>query len=114
MLSVNTQKIGLSALLISCALLGGSALATTYPAQDYGEPVAPMAATQHINLHAGQRWVNVDNGDTVLFTIDGKSFAWHFQTLTDETNLDLSTIAPPDVNVQGIRVYVASEPIYRN
>ncbi|NMM26488.1 MAG: CzcE family metal-binding protein [Glaciimonas sp.] len=37
----------------------------------------------------------------------GKSFAWHFHTLHNQTSFDLTTIAPKGLNAQQFCVYVA-------
>jgi hypothetical protein len=45
----------------------------------------------------------------VRFNAGAKTFAWHFSTFNDKP-FDLSAIAPKDVDVKGVRVYVAADP----
>lgn len=71
------------------------------------------AASRTIVIKAGTRNVNVDNGETVRFDVDGKSFAYTFNTFGNETAFDLSAIAPGGFAVPAVRVYVAHNPLYR-
>lgn len=73
----------------------------------YGNAIPAEAATRQITLTPGTKWVNVTRGESVNFMAEGKSFAWNFYTLRSDTSFDLATIAPKDINVQQIRVYVA-------
>lgn len=73
----------------------------------YGNAIPAAAATRQITLTPGTNWVNVTHGESVNFMAEGKSFAWNFYTLHNDTSFDLATIAPKDINVQQIRVYVA-------
>ena len=73
----------------------------------YGSAIPAAAATRQITLTPGTKWINVTYGESVNFMAEGKSFAWNFYTLHNDTSFDLATIAPKDINVQQIRVYVA-------
>lgn len=73
----------------------------------YGTSIPAAAATRQITLTPGTKWINVTYGESVNFMAEGKSFAWNFYTLHNDTSFDLATIAPKDINVQQIRVYVA-------
>ena len=75
--------------------------------EPYGNAIPVEAATRQIALTADTKWINVTRGDSVNFMVDGKSFAWNFYTLRSETSFNLAVIAPKDINVQQIRVYVA-------
>ena len=88
---------------------GGAATA----ANVYGSAASAASAQREIDVTATTKWVNVTNGETVRFNVDGQSFAWNFGTLRNETSFDLSAIAPKDVHVPMVRVYVASNPLYR-
>jgi hypothetical protein len=81
---------------------------------DYGSATATTNATKRIAITPGTKSVNVTDGETVEFNVDGKSFAWSFQTYPNETQFPLSKIAPEDAKVDGVRVYVARNPLYRN
>lgn len=75
--------------------------------EQYGSAIPAAAATRQITLTPGTKWVNVKYGESVNFMAEGKSFAWNFYTLHSESSFDLAAIAPKDINVQQIRVYVA-------
>ncbi len=98
----------------SSAVLASSAYAinATGTKVDYGASVTTNFADREIKLTPATKWANVTDGETVRFTADGKSFAWHFDTFNQST-FDLSTIAPKDVHVEHVRVYVESNPLYR-
>lgn len=87
---------------------GGAATA----ANIYGSAASDAAATRQIDVTATTKWVNVANGETVRFNLDGQSFVWNFGTLRSEASFDLSAIAPKDLHVPMVRVYVASNPLY--
>lgn len=83
-------------------------------AADYGTPAgAGSAVAQRIVVQPGAKAVNVTNGDTVEFVVDGKTFRWHFDTYISDTNFKLAKIAPAGVAADGITVYVAPNPLYR-
>lgn len=76
----------------------------------YGSAVPVAAATRQIALTPDTKWINVTRGESVNFVAGGKSFTWNFYTLRSEANFDLSEIAPKDINLKQIRVYVAKKP----
>jgi hypothetical protein len=82
--------------------------------QIYGEAVQGGAPDRSVTVTPSTRYVNVDDGQTVRFNASGKTFEWHFDTLGGSPNFDLSAIAPKDVDVSGVRVYVDQNPLYRN
>jgi hypothetical protein len=82
-------------------------------AADYGVLVPAGAAMRTIAIDAGTTSVNVANGETVRFTLDGQDFTWHFDTYRDATSFDLAAIVPAGVKAGAVRVYVASNPLYR-
>ncbi|TFW20224.1 CzcE family metal-binding protein [Duganella callida] len=103
--------------VIAAAILAaaGSAQASINPnpKAQLGMAAVAASADRHITIGAGTRWVNVNNGDTVEFTVNGKSFTWHFDTLRAEEAFDLAKIAPEGVDAGKVTVYVASNPLYR-
>lgn len=109
MSSVTTKT--LSAFAIS-ALLGIAAFNASAASADsknsYGELVQPDAALTHIEVTSATKYVNIKNGDTVVFDVDGRSFGWHFNTLNSNATLSLSRIAPSDVHIGNVRVYVGT------
>lgn len=105
------------ALTLSFSTLGAAQAHTSAPtgtAADYGSVASTSApVAQRIVLTPATRSVNVNNGDTVEFVVNGKSFRWHFDTYSNETNFKLSKIAPADVAVDGVKVFVGVNPTYR-
>lgn len=78
--------------------------------EPYGNAISAAATTRQIALTPDTKWVNVTRGESVNFMAQGKSFAWNFYTLRSDTSFDLAAIAPKDINVQQVRVYVAMNP----
>ena len=74
-----------------------------------GSAAPAPSADRQIDLRPGAKYVNVTRGETVLIKADGKAFAWTFDTLGTAV-FNLSEIAPTEINVQGVRVYVAPNP----
>lgn len=103
-------------LIAACSLsiLAGSLQAAEPDGQKdfYGKYVTLAVADREIVVTSSTKWVNVTNGETVRFVIAGKTFAWHFDTWRDADSVELSTIAPKDINAPNIRVYVARNPRY--
>ncbi|QYG05387.1 CzcE family metal-binding protein [Janthinobacterium sp. PAMC25594] len=108
---LNTHR---SALAILCAVLAGSAIAagpTGTPA-DYGSAAHDGAAQRSIDLQPDTRRINVTRGETVTIARAGQRFTWHVQTFNNKTVFALSDIAPKDMAVDGVQVYVAANPLY--
>ena len=101
--------------LIACTAIVGTGLAQAAPGTttNYGSVANSSFADRVITITPGTRWVNVNNGDTVAFTVNGKTFTWHFETLHAEDQFALEKIAPEGVDVGMVTVYVASNPLYR-
>jgi hypothetical protein len=88
------------------------ALGATGTSADYGAAVTSGFADREISVTPATKWVNVTSGETVRFNVGGKQFTWHFETF-NEQSFDISKIAPTGAHLDGIRVYVASDPLYR-
>lgn len=99
--------------IIAAALTVGAAHAAVNPLTQFGMPTQASNADRQIVIDAGTKWVNVNNGDTVTFDVNGQSFTWHFETLHSEEVFDLAKIAPQAVSAGMVTVYVASNPLYR-
>ncbi|USX24712.1 CzcE family metal-binding protein [Oxalobacteraceae bacterium OTU3CINTB1] len=101
--------------LIICTTIVGAGLAQAAPATpaNYGSAAGNGFADRAITITPGIKWVNVNNGDTVAFTVNGKTFTWHFETLHAEDQFGLEKIAPEGVDVGMVTVYVGSNPLYR-
>lgn len=102
---------------IVLAFAGFSAVSHAAPlsgtSADYGVQVPAAAAMRTIVIDADTTGVNVTNGETVQFSVDGQSFTWHFDTYRDATSFDLAAIVPASVKAGMVRVYVAANPLYR-
>nr|WP_314606996.1 CzcE family metal-binding protein [uncultured Janthinobacterium sp.] len=108
---LNTHR---SALAILCATLATSAIAAgpTGTAADYGSSAPHAAAQRSIELQPGTRHINVTRGETVTIARAGQRFTWHVQTFNHQTTFALAEIAPKDMAVDGVQVYVAANPLY--
>lgn len=98
----------------AAATLAAAGAQAAPASQRYGEAVQGGAPDRSVTLTASTKYVNVTDGQTIRFNADGKTFEWHFDTLSGSPNFDLSAIAPKDVDVSGVRVYVDENPLYRN
>ena len=105
---MNTLKTTLFALTIASAAL------STAHAADFGGTVDNRFSQRVVNLDAGTKYVNVNNGETVQFVQQGKSFTFHFNTYPNVTEVDLKKIAPAGFDTGAVEVYVASNPLYRS
>lgn len=101
------------ALILSLSLAAAAHAAPPSGANsDYGVAVASSAAQRHIVVKPGARSVQVVNGETVTFTVDGKSFSWHVDTFPNFSQFALAKIAPADVPAGAVTVYVTPNPTY--
>lgn len=98
----------------AAATLAAAGAQAAPASQIYGEAVQGGAPDRNVTVTASTRFVNVTDGQTIRFNAGGKTFEWHFDTLSGSPNFDLSAIAPKDVDVSGVRVYVEENPLYRN
>jgi len=105
--------IALLTTLFAGAAGSASALGLTHTSADFGAPAAAQTATHTILIQADTKYVRVENGDTVQFDVNGKTFTFAFNTLTGETSFELSRIAPAGMDVPQVRVFVAPNPLYQ-
>ncbi|MGK5080219.1 CzcE family metal-binding protein [Janthinobacterium sp. HLX7-2] len=108
---LNTHR---SALALLCTIFASSAIAagpTGSPA-DYGSSAPHDAAQRSIAMQADTRHINVTRGETVTITRAGQRFTWHVNTFNNKTVFAMAEIAPKDMAVDAILVYVASNPLY--
>ena len=71
----------------------------------YGYAASPGSADRAIEIRPGRRFVNVTAGETVRFSVNGKSFAWTFSRSLVHRSFALREIAPPDMEVPRVEVY---------
>ena len=76
---------------------------------DYG--VAAVHAHRTIVVNDRTRHINVTNGETVQFDVNGQRFAFAFDNWPNKNVVDLSVIAPEGVTAPKVRVYIAPNPI---
>jgi hypothetical protein len=107
--------LGLAASIAMAMPLSHAGTPTAHASADiYGQSSHNTAVDKVVTLRDNMRWVNVNDGDTVEFKADGKSFIWHFDTLQDAPVFSLAAIAPADLDVGKVLVYVAANPLYKN
>lgn len=94
-------------------LTAAAAAQAAEPPSVYGTP-APDADARTVVLEDGTRYVNVNDGETVRFVHGDKSFSWTFDTPERGAVVALDALAPRDVDVHGVTVYVAPDPLYDN
>jgi len=114
---MNSVKNKIAAILTVVALSPLAAFAHDGVSQAnpaLGNAAQAAAATQTVAIKSGTKSVNVNQGDVVTFEVAGQAFTWQFDTLRSSTSFDLAEIAPHGFDTQGVRVYVASNPIYHN
>jgi len=101
-------------LLASAMLAAGCATASDVaPAKharaDYG--VAAQHGQRTIVVNDSTRHINVTNGETVQFDVNGQRFAFAFNNWPNKDVVDLSVIAPEGVTTPKVRVYIAPSPL---
>ncbi|NML59846.1 CzcE family metal-binding protein [Massilia sp. RP-1-19] len=100
-------------LILSAAIAtGASAAGPTGERADFGVAVANTAAERTIEIKPKTKHVNVVDGETVKFAVDGKEFSWHFRTWPSTNQFALEKIAPRDTQANGVTVHVARNPTY--
>ena len=82
---------------------------------DFGTPAEPGSVGRIVRLGSGSHWVNVAYGESVKFIVKGdngseRSFAWRFNVAPNMSHVDLSEVAPADLPVQDVRVFVSPDP----
>ena len=110
---MNLQKkvFVIGALLSSVSLTSAAhAVGSTGTSADFGVGVTENAYDRTVDVKSDTKTVNVANGETVRFDVGGKTFAWHFSTF-NEQSFKLLAIAPKDVHVEGVRVFVSADPL---
>lgn len=99
----------ISTLLFALSISVGAGIAQAAPAGagQHGAIVRDAASVRTIVVKPDTKWVNVTNGEIVTFDVAGQRFTYHFQAWPNINSLPMSAIAPQELNVAGIRVYVA-------
>ena len=84
----------------------------------YGTPAQRDSSNRIVQLSPGLHSVDVAYGESVTFIVDAengkqRSFAWRFDVSPALSHVDLSEVAPADLSVQNVRVFVAPDSRYR-
>lgn len=99
-------------------LIAGAAFSSAHAAPlrnssaDYGQIVAASTVDKAVKIGATTRYVNVVNGQTVQFEVDGQTFSFSFDAWPGDQSVDLAQIAPKGMAVPHVRVYVAPDRRY--
>lgn len=102
------QSISALVLALTVSLTATAAPAgPVTPSPEYGSVAHQESAVRKIVVTPNTKWVNVTNGETVTFVVEGRSFTYSFQTYQYTNLLPMAAIAPADLNVGDIRVYVS-------
>jgi len=112
--SVKTKIAAVVAVLALSPLAAFAHDADSHVNRALGNAAQEAAATHTVTIKSGTKSVNVDQGDVVTFDVSGKKFTWLFDTLRSGNSFPLAEIAPHELDTQGVRVYVAPNPLYRN
>lgn len=74
-----------------------------------GMPAPDSAAQRAVTITPSTKYVDVERGETVKFTSNGKTFTWLFDTV-DTPKFNLAAIAPKEANIQDVTVYLRRSP----
>jgi hypothetical protein len=108
----NPLRTALLTLVLASASAGAFAHGTSHASSEYGNPAPAASAERHITITDTTKWVNLNDGDTVEFTLGERRFTWHFDTLNGAGAFDLSKIAPSIMSGKVI-VYLGANPLYQ-
>jgi endonuclease YncB( thermonuclease family) len=100
-------------LALAASALSLNADAAAIDPHMYGAGAPASAAQRVVDVKPGMKYVNVVNGQTVTFNVEGKAFTWTFQLYQQEGVVALSSILPKELHADGVTVYVAPDPTYR-
>lgn len=92
-------------------LVGANTMAEI--AHPVGMAAPAAAATRQVTIDAKTKYVNANQGDTIRFVSQGKSFTWNFDTLSLRP-IPLKEIAPPEFGDSSVIIYMDVNPLYRN
>jgi hypothetical protein len=98
---------------LSILLAALSACTTTNDtAAMWGDPAPPTAASKTIEITPNTQYVNVAQGDTITFVVNGKSFAWDFDGRPEGYTFNLQQVAPSGMLDHQVEAYVSPNPDY--
>lgn len=106
----------LAAILFTIAV-GVSTSATAYDKtspRTYGHLAKEGTASRVIKISPSTHVINVHDGETVRFNVNGKIFEWTINIPTREGIFSLPEIAPIGSDAGSVQVYVSPNPLYLN
>jgi hypothetical protein len=103
-----------AALALTLALSNAGAAQLNGGAGDLGQAVTNSQVNRTVTIDSNTKYVNVSNGETVNFDINGQVFAWHVSTYPGVHEFNLKQIAPDLPGADHVRVFVAPDPLYTN
>jgi hypothetical protein len=80
---------------------------------NYGVAAQASRAARVVDITPGTRHVNVIDGETVTFNLDGQQFTWTFHVNHGEGVVALAAIVPKALDAHGVMVYVGPDLSYR-
>ncbi|HEX4797735.1 MAG TPA: CzcE family metal-binding protein [Burkholderiales bacterium] len=89
-------------LTLSAASL--AATATVSESDMLGSPAQASAAQRTIVIDPKTRWITVERGEVVTFKVNGRDFAWAFNSMS--SSFDLNRIAPAGTLDRNLKVYI--------
>lgn len=112
---MNTTRTLILSALAAAVVAAAPAQAMQHPLKsaDIGAPVMTTTADRTIVIDAHTRWVNVTNGETIRFDVDGHRFTYAFNAWNNVNSVDFATIVPDGVAAPMLRVYIAPNPLGR-
>jgi hypothetical protein len=98
----------LCATAISIAFLSSTAFAAGdgNSTKDFGEVATPNHTARTIPIKSDTSWVEVKDGETVNFAVNGQTFGWHFDGINTLSEIDLNKIAPDGALDHLVKVYI--------
>ncbi len=106
-----STKFSPSILLGALLSIAASASLAAGGTDRFGNAVPVSGNQRTIELTPSTRYLNIEQGQTVKFVTQGKAFAWNFDTFGTPV-FDLAKIAPKDINVGNVKVYISPDRTY--
>lgn len=90
-----------------------NASADNIDSANYGAAAQASRTARVLDITPGTRHVNVIDGETVTFNVDGQPFTWTFRMNHGEGVVALAAILPKELDAHGVMVYVGPDLNYR-
>lgn len=73
----------------------------------FGAPAPVSQAARTVAVKPGMKYINVDSGETVAFSVGTETRAWTFIEAMQSTSVDLGVLLPDAPEAKGVRVIIA-------